>query len=192
MLIRLRPIAGPESTRDRFVETVRPFVFRHAIDPSVLRSVRDMKGLIESQRRAAGRDLDADLKEGPGGIRDVEFLVQSFQLFYGARHPDLRSGNVIETLRALEAHALLPPSATAALRDAYLWLRRAEHALQLAEEQQTARLPPAPADRIALARRMGYGEVESEAVLAAMLDDLHRVRRSVREHFENLVLGQAS
>ncbi|HEY5656575.1 MAG TPA: hypothetical protein VIY27_02180 [Myxococcota bacterium] len=188
MLIRLRAVAGPPDVAESFCAAIAPFVFRRSIDPGAMRSVRDMKSRIEDERRGAGRDLEADLKEGPGGIRDVEFLVQSFQLFCGGQHSELRTGNALEGLAALGGLALLPPDTARALRDAYLWLRRAEHALQLAEEQQTARFPRDPAAQVALARRMGYDAEEGADVRARLLDDWTRVRSEVRAHFEALVL----
>jgi glutamate-ammonia-ligase adenylyltransferase len=153
-----------------------------------MRSVRDMKARIESERRSAGRDLELDLKEGPGGIRDVEFLVQSLQLFFGGRDLTLRTGNVLEALAVLARLGHLPEATAAALASAYTWLRRAEHALQLAEEQQTARFPNERAGQIALARRMGYPEAEAEAARTGLLEDWTAARGEVRSHFEALVL----
>ena len=150
-----------------------------------------MKGRIEDERRRAGRDMEVELKEGPGGIRDVEFLVQSLQLFGGGREPGLRTGNVLEALEALGGLGLLPEATAAGLSAAYLWLRRAEHGVQLAEEQQTARFPRKPAAQTALARRMGYADPEGEAARARLLEDWTSVRSEVRHHFESLVLSDA-
>jgi glutamate-ammonia-ligase adenylyltransferase len=189
MLIRLRPVAGPAAPAEQFSRGIVPFVYRRLIGPDVMQAVYDMKQRIESERRAAGRDLDACLKEGPGGIRDVEFLAQAFQLLHGGREPSLRSGNVLDTLAALASLGLLPEAAACALRDAYVWLRRAEHALQLAEEQQVSRVPRAPAARTALARRMGYRDASADLARTRMLDDWTAVRSAVRSHFDALVLG---
>ena len=191
MLIRLRPVAGAPGAADAFRLAISPFVYRRLIDPGVLDEVRDMKLRIESERRSAGRDLEADLKEGPGGIRDVEFLVQSLQLFLGGRHPELRTGNVLEALSELEKVGALTDRAVASLRDAYTWLRRAEHAQQLVEEQQTSAFPRDPAEQTALARRMGYVEADAERSRAALLGDWTSVRDEVRGHFDALVLRRA-
>lgn len=192
MLLRLRPVAGSRAAREAFVRGIEPFVYRRSIDPGVIRSVRAMKDRIERERRAAGRDLESNLKETPGGIRDVEFTVQALQLFHAGRNPALRTGNVLDALGALEAGGLVPKESAEALRAGYVWLRRAEHALQLAEEQQTARVPRDAGDRIALARRMGYREAEGEAALERWRTDRERVHARVREQFEALVLGEAS
>jgi glutamate-ammonia-ligase adenylyltransferase len=189
MLIRLRAVAGPAEPAARFAAAITPFVYRALIGPDVMRNVREMKARIEHERRAAGRDLDADLKEGPGGIRDVEFLVQAFQLLYGGRYPQLRTGNVLAALRALREEELLPAGVIASLCDAYLWLRRAEHALQLADEQQTQRVPARAEGRTELARRMGYRDPRAADALARFEEDWSAVRGEVRSHFEALVLG---
>jgi len=189
MLLRLRHVAGSPDAAQQFVRGIEPFVYRRAIDPGVIDAVREMKARIERERREAGRDVDANLKEGPGGIRDVEFTVQALQLFHAGRRPELRTGNVLDAIAALAGAGLLPEDSAAALDAGYRWLRRAEHALQLAEEHQTAQLPADPAGRTALARRMGGGEPEGEAARARFEADLARVRGQVREQFESLVLG---
>jgi len=189
MLLRLRPLTGPASTLSSFADGIQPFVYRRLIDPSVMHNVRDMKARIEAERRRGGRNIETDLKNGPGGIRDVEFLVQSLQLFFGGREPALRTGNVCEALRGLGDRGLLPAAVSAALTNAYLWLRRAEHALQLPEERQTAAFPAERSAQAALARRMGYDEPLGEAARTHLLEDHTSVRNEVRGHFEALVLG---
>jgi glutamate-ammonia-ligase adenylyltransferase len=190
MLIRLRGLAGPQGARDAFSRGIVPFVYRRLIDPGVMHAVRAMKARIENERRRAGRDIEADLKEGPGGIRDVEFIVQSLQLFYGGREVLLRTGNVLDSLAALRDLALLPETVTTSLADAYVFLRKAEHALQLAEEQQTARVPRDAAARLALARRMGYTDAEGSSARDHLLADLAAKRNEVRAHFGALVLSE--
>lgn len=188
MLIRLRPVAGPGPVAEAFARDITPFVYRSLIDPSVMRKVREMKARIEAERRKAGRDLEVNLKEGPGCIRDVEFLVQSLQLFYGARAPELRTGNVLDALATLGRLGLLPEAASSALAETYRWLRRTEHALQLAEEQQTHEFPRDRVGQLALARRLGYDDAEAETARERLLDHWTAVRSEVRGHFEALVL----
>jgi glutamate-ammonia-ligase adenylyltransferase len=98
---------------------------------------------------------------------------------------------VLVALDVLGQLGLLPEATASALRDAYTWLRRAEHALQLAEEQQTARVPTARAAQTALARRIGYVDAEGDAARARLLDDWTAVRSEVRAHFDALVLSEA-
>ena len=166
-------------------------MYRRAIDPSVIDAVREMKARIETERRERGRDLDANLKEGPGGIRDVEFTVQALQLFHAGRRAELRTGNVLAAIagaraRGAPARERRPPCS----RDGYRWLRRAEHALQLAEEQQTAQLPR-DAGRAHRARAADglCGRRGAHDATRRFEADLARTRSQVREQFEALVLG---
>lgn len=189
MLIRLRHVAGPREPAAAFAAGVVPFVYRKLIDPDAPRAVRAMKLRIEDERRRAGRDLEVDLKEGPGGIRDVEFLVQALQLFHGGRHPVIRTGNVLEALGRLVAERLLPEEAGSELTAAYTWLRRAEHSIQMVEERQTQRFPREREGQVGLARRMGYDEIDADRARARLLDDWTAVRSAIRVHFDALVLG---
>ena len=188
MLIRARHVAGPSNAAAAFLQGVTPFVYRGLIAPEAIHAVHEMKARIEGERRSEGRNLEYDLKEGPGGIRDVEFLVQALQLFYGARDPSIRTGHVPGALRALGRAGLLPEDAAEGLGAAYLWLRRAEHALQMVEERQTHRFPSDRAGQNALARRMGYREEEASTARDRLLDDWTHTRAEVRGHFEALVL----
>jgi glutamate-ammonia-ligase adenylyltransferase len=187
-LIRLRHVAGDPAPARELLRQIQPFVFRRLIDPQDIRAIHAMKRRIESERRSAGRDLEFNLKEGPGGIRDVEFLTQALQLFHGGRHPELRSGNVVDALDGLERLHLIPAAVSEALRGAYLWLRRAEHALQMVEERQTQAFPREAAAQLALARRMGYADADGKRALRRLLDERERVLEEVRQHFEALVL----
>jgi glutamate-ammonia-ligase adenylyltransferase len=189
MLLRLRYLAGSPQAARGFERGIAPFVYRRAFDPSVIENVRAMKARIETERRERGRDVDNNLKEGPGGIRDVEFTVQALQLFHAGRNPQLRTGNVLAAIDALARADLLPAESADVLADGYRWLRRAEHALQLPEEQQTAQLPRERAERTALARRMGYAEPAADDAARRFEADLASTRARVREQFEALVLG---
>lgn len=189
MLIRLRPL-DEDPAAQRFCASIRPFVYRRSIDPRVIHEVRTMKSRIESERSRAGRDLDYELKDGPGGIRDVEFLVQSVQLFAAGRDPELRTGNTLEALALMGHRGLLPAAVAESLRNAYLWLRRAEHALQLADERQTARFPRERDEQRELARRMGYFDLDGGQARDRLLEDWTGARTAVREHFDALVLDE--
>jgi glutamate-ammonia-ligase adenylyltransferase len=115
--------------------------------------------------------------------------VQALQLFHAGRNPQLRTGNVLAAIDALARADLLPAESADVLADGYRWLRRAEHALQLPEEQQTAQLPRERAERTALARRMGYAEPAADDAARRFEADLASTRARVREQFEALVLG---
>src|SRR5262249_35377487 len=120
---------------------------------------------------------------------DVEFTVQALQLFHAGRRPALRTGNVLAAIDGLARAEILPARSASVLADGYRWLRRAEHALQLSEEQQTAQLPDDVAGRTRPPRRMGYADEEAADATRRFEADLARTRSRVREQFEALVLG---
>lgn len=192
MLVRLRPLCGPAAVQESFALGIEPLVYQRDINPDTLASVRAMKGRIERERRASGVDLSLALKEGRGGIRDVEFLVQALQLFVGGRETSLRTGNVLEALGGLESVGVLSAPAVADLASSYEWLRRAEHSLQMDEERQLHRLPSDAAAQLKLARRMGYTAFSGERARLEMLSDLSKNQAAVSRHFDALVLRDPS
>ncbi|WP_105102168.1 bifunctional [glutamate--ammonia ligase]-adenylyl-L-tyrosine phosphorylase/[glutamate--ammonia-ligase] adenylyltransferase [Microbulbifer pacificus] len=157
-MIKARPVAwvgaGAAEAAEELMELLRPFTYRRYIDFSVIDALREMKTLIQRQVRARG--MTDNIKLGRGGIREVEFIAQAFQLIRGGREPDLRVRNILKVLPLLEAGGHLPEGAAAQLREAYLLLRRVEHALQAERDQQTQTLPPEPARREQLAFALGY------------------------------------
>ncbi|MCP4004097.1 MAG: hypothetical protein GY725_07875 [bacterium] len=192
MLIRLREVRAPETQESPFPHHVAPFVYRGSIDPSSISGVRNMKLRIESERDQAGHDLEYELKEGPGGIRDVEFLAQAFQLLFGGRHPELRTGHVLTALRELARLGCLPEQVSDSLGASYLWLRRAEHAVQMVEERQTQRFPRAAEEQLGMARRMGYLDEDADRARSRLLEDWTHIRAEVRSHFDALTLEPPS
>jgi glutamate-ammonia-ligase adenylyltransferase len=128
---------------------LRPFVFRRYIDFSVIQSLRNMKGMIAREVRRRG--LKDNIKLGAGGIREIEFIVQVFQLIRGGREPSLQSRSLLPTLDAIDKLGLLPPGDAPALRQAYLYLRRLENLLQSINDEQTQTLPTDELNRARLA-----------------------------------------
>ncbi|MGF1725216.1 bifunctional [glutamate--ammonia ligase]-adenylyl-L-tyrosine phosphorylase/[glutamate--ammonia-ligase] adenylyltransferase [Photobacterium nomapromontoriensis] len=135
-------------------QMLRPFVFRRYIDFSAIQSLRRMKSMISSEVRRRG--LHNNIKLGSGGIREVEFIAQSFQLIRGGRIPDLRGRGLRETLVAIREHGLLPDPQVDALEQGYDFLRRLENLLQAIDDKQTQTLPDKPLDQCRLALAMGY------------------------------------
>ena len=181
-LIKARPAAGDPALGDEFVSVTRSFVFGRRIDDADLRELVRLKAQRESRVRLSGRE-ELDVKHGPGGIRDIEYIVQLLQLGAGETTPQLRSANTLAAAAALaEAGALTPPEARL-LREAYVLLRRAEHAVQIRDERQTHELPADPEEREVLARRLGYRT-------ARELDErLRDLRSSVRAIYEEVASG---
>ncbi len=106
--------------------------------------------------------------------------------------PSLRTGNTLDGLAELVREGLLPDDTAEQLSTSYLWLRRAEHALQMAEEQQTSKFPRDSGAQLCLARRMGYRDASGEVARSSLLSDWTRVRSQVRAHFDELVLREES
>lgn len=149
-MIKARPIAGDIAAGEAFLRRLRPFVYRRYLDYSAINSLRDLKRRIHEDfvsRRGGGGD---DVKLGPGGIRELEFIVQSFQLVRGGQDANLRNPAFRPTLAYLGESGLLPKDTALKLDECYVFLRRLENAIQMYQDQQTHRLPEDEAARRAL------------------------------------------
>ncbi len=158
---------------------LRPFVFRRYIDFSVIQSLRNMKSMIAREVRRRG--LKDNIKLGAGGIREVEFIVQVFQLIRGGREPSLQQRSLLPTLIAIDQLHLLPAGDADMLREAYLWLRRLENLLQSINDEQTQTLPGDELNRARLAWGMGVADWQ------ALSDTLERHMAAVRRIFNELI-----
>ena len=175
-------IKGRVLTGDRgaeLMELVRPFVFRRHLDFSAFESMRDLHRQIRIE--VERRDIAENIKLGPGGIREIEFIVQLFQLIRGGRDAPLRRQATLAVLPLLAERRLLAPEAVAELRDAYVFLRNLEHRLQYLDDAQTHAMPRSAEDRELVAQSMGYHDY---AGLRAALEG-HRdaVTRQFNETF---------
>ncbi|HTU67281.1 MAG TPA: bifunctional [glutamate--ammonia ligase]-adenylyl-L-tyrosine phosphorylase/[glutamate--ammonia-ligase] adenylyltransferase [Steroidobacteraceae bacterium] len=168
--IKARAMTGREPWKAIQAESVRPFVYRRYLDFGVFESLREMKALIEKE--VARRDLAEHVKLGPGGIREIEFIVQAFQLIRAGQDRRLQTASLLTALPQLAGGKLLPARVAQELETAYLFLRRLENRLQMMADAQTHTIPAdAPArERIAFA--MGFANWET---CAAELN-LHRAR----------------
>ncbi|MGO2277659.1 MULTISPECIES: bifunctional [glutamate--ammonia ligase]-adenylyl-L-tyrosine phosphorylase/[glutamate--ammonia-ligase] adenylyltransferase [unclassified Psychrobacter] len=164
---------------DEIQVLIKPFVFRYYVDYSAFSALREMKSLIQNQV-AQREDLD-NIKLGAGGIRDIEFIVQAFQLIYGGRHPQLQIKPCLQAMQVLCELGYLEHSTYEQLQAAYRFLRRLEHAIQAINDQQTQRLPHDEQWQDNLAVTLNF---ES---WSALLDQLNRHRESVNVPFERMV-----
>jgi [glutamine synthetase] adenylyltransferase / [glutamine synthetase]-adenylyl-L-tyrosine phosphorylase len=177
--VKARALAGADAFRPLGESVLRPFVYRRYLDFGVFDSLRDMKALIA--REVQRRDRQDDVKRGPGGIREIEFIVQAFQLIRGGQDRGLRDPSLLAVLPRLRGAKLLPDAAVAELAAAYRFLRRLENRLQMLDDQQTHELPQDPVARQRIARAMDCDD--TPALLAA----LARQRAVVTRHFDALV-----
>jgi glutamate-ammonia-ligase adenylyltransferase len=176
-LIKARPVAGELSLGGELMDRVRPFVYRRYIDFTAIEALQDMHAsVIEDARR---RDILDDIKRGPGGIREIEFLVQCFQLLRGGREPTLRTPSLAGALRAIEELGLLDAETTAAVRADYVFLRRLENRIQALRDRQTHSIPDGE-DLPRLTRAMGLAEP------AELEHRLQQVRQRVTERFHSI------
>lgn len=179
--VRARPVTGAATDRNQVRELLRPFVYRAYLDYSVLESVRDIRARIRAQaRRRAARD---DIKLGAGGIRELEFVVQTFQVLHGGRDRDLRRPGTLAALEVVVERGLLPALSGERLREAYQLLRHVENAVQMTRDEQTHALPASPPERARIACHLGFAD------WPALADALGRVRTWVNAEFSAAVVG---
>ncbi len=153
-LIKARAITGQDEEKAALMQRLRPFVYRRYLDYGVFESLREMKAMIAAQLHRKG--MDANIKLGAGGIREIEFIGQVFQLIYGGRDKALQQRAILPVLDLLAQRRLLTHSAASALKEAYIFLRRTEHRLQAWKDRQTHVLPEDDDGRRRLAALMGY------------------------------------
>lgn len=155
-MIKCRIVAGDKKDADDLSQRLKPFVYRKYIDFTTIESLRSMKVMIESEVKR--RNLDNDIKLGAGGIREIEFIAQSFQLIRGGRDASLQDRRLQKVLELLAQRNCLASEVSSALNDAYIFLRNTEHALQAFADKQTQRLPDNDLEQAALAFVMGYAD----------------------------------
>ncbi|MEZ5605262.1 MAG: bifunctional [glutamate--ammonia ligase]-adenylyl-L-tyrosine phosphorylase/[glutamate--ammonia-ligase] adenylyltransferase [Burkholderiaceae bacterium] len=173
-------LAGEAARRDdesSLERIVTPFVFRRYMDYEAFAALRDLHAKIRSEvARRAARDPGAiDVKLGRGGIREIEFTAQLFQIVRGGRDPALRSRSTLETLATLVDRGLLPEDESAAMVAAYRLLRRTEHALQYREDAQTHRLPHDDADREQVAAMLRMPRADFDRSIAGSTEQVARI-----------------
>ena len=178
-MIKARVVAGDQLEGARLLEMLRPFTYRRYIDFGAIDALRDMKAMINREVQRRGKS--ADVKIGAGGIREIEFIVQSFQLIRGGRETELQEPRLLRVLELLEALGHLPAVVVSELREAYVFLRNTEHALQAVADAQTQALPADDEGRARLALAMGFGSWEE---FSQVLGE-HRGR--VSQHFAEVV-----
>jgi glutamate-ammonia-ligase adenylyltransferase len=168
--VKARAVTGDPVDIAALDAIVRPFVFRRYLDFGVIDAIRTMHAQIRAEVNRQERlhpERNQNVKLGRGGIREIEFLAQVFQLIRGGRDPALRERSTRKTLRLLAERELLADDTVGQLLEAYEFLRNLEHRLQYLEDAQTHTMPVAPEDRLTVARMMGMAD---EAALLARLD----------------------
>ena len=177
--IKARVVAGDQGAGRELLRMMQPFVYRRYLDYGVFESLREMKQKIAMEVKRRG--IEKNIKLGAGGIREVEFFGQIFQLIRGGIEPELQERRLLRVLEILVRQGVVQPPVGEALSAAYRFLRRVEHRLQAYRDQQTHDIPNDTAGRLRLAWSMGYHE--PTAFLAA----LESHRRRVHDQFVTLL-----
>jgi [glutamine synthetase] adenylyltransferase / [glutamine synthetase]-adenylyl-L-tyrosine phosphorylase len=180
--IKARAITGAPAWKLVHAESVRPFVYRRYLDFGVFESLREMKALI--QKEVARRDLADHVKLGPGGIREIEFIVQAFQLIRGGQDRRMQTQSLLAVLPQLAGGKLLPVRVAQELEAAYLFLRRIENRLQMLGDAQNHRIPAEALTRERIAATMGCRDWEA---CGAQLE-LHRAQ--VTRAFQEVIFAK--
>ncbi len=181
--IKARPVAGDRAAGARLLDTLRPFVFRRYLDYTAFAGLREMKALIDAE--VARKDLADHLKLGPGGIREIEFIVQLVQLIRGGREPTLRARGLLPALAACEQLGFMSAERARRLREAYRFLRQLENRVQMFADQQTHEIPADAEVRQRIARALGRADWDALAMELAV----HRA--AVVEEFAALMAVEA-
>jgi glutamate-ammonia-ligase adenylyltransferase len=181
--VKARPVFGAAPFAELYRNVLRPFVYRRYLDFGVFESLREMKELIS--RDVERRELRDNVKLGPGGIREIEFIVQAFQLIRGGGKPALQTRSLLEALPLVAGQKLLGATAVEELSDSYRFLRRVENRLQERNDEQTHDLPKDEIGRARLALAMGAPDWETASA------EIERHRRSVSSHFQAMIFAPA-
>ncbi|GBE00583.1 glutamate-ammonia-ligase adenylyltransferase [bacterium BMS3Abin07] len=173
-LIRARFVCGDESLGKDFIEMIQPFLWRKYIDFSTIDEIRSLKTRIDATFR---KD---DIKRGYGGIREIEFFIQSLQLIYGGREPVLRQRKTLIALYMLKQKNLIGDDDHILLAENYIYLRKVEHYIQMLNDVQTHVIPSGKGQREALARKLGYRSMNE------FVKDLEKRRLMIRDTYNLL------
>ncbi|MFQ5646673.1 MAG: hypothetical protein ACE5GM_07070, partial [bacterium] len=186
-LIKARPCAGDLKLGKKFLKTLQPFIYRKSLDLSAISQIKKMKILIDSQPQSNIKKSSVNIKLGPGGIRELEFIVQSFQLIYGGRIKRLQNLNTLCAIREIAAIGLINTEDRDILTSAYLFLRELENMIQMFQGRQTQAIPGDKKELEALATKMRLtlnGEPAGERLMAQYRFHAEKVSRIYRQVFK--------
>ena len=178
-MIKARVVGGDQAAGAQLLKVLQPFVYRRYLDFSAIEALRTMKQLIQQEVRRKG--MSENIKLGAGGIREVEFIAQAFQLIHGGRDLSLQQRPLLPVLAVLEADGYLPAAVVAELRDGYRFLRYVEHALQAIADKQTQMLPEDATERARVAFIMGFDSWDE------FLSCLDGWRERIEWHFRQVI-----
>ncbi|WP_374759145.1 bifunctional [glutamate--ammonia ligase]-adenylyl-L-tyrosine phosphorylase/[glutamate--ammonia-ligase] adenylyltransferase [Arhodomonas aquaeolei] len=180
-MIKARIVGGDYERGATLLAALRPFVYRRYLDYGAFENLREMKALVDREVRRRG--MADNIKLGRGGIREIEFIVQAFQLIRGGQEPALQGRSLLEMLSRLAEHDQIPAHTRDELAEGYAFLRRSENRLQAMYDSQTHQLPDDPLDGARLALAMGYPDYDT---FTAALEGW---RARVQAHFDQVFVA---
>jgi len=184
VFVKARTVAGDLELGNALIEQLQPWVYRRYLMRADITGTAALKRRIEQRSRRAGED-ERNIKEGRGGIRDIEYVIQFLQLLNGGEEPSVRCTRTLEAIRRLQSAQCLTAEEQTALEENYRFLRRVEHFLQIMVDRQTHCLPSHPAEFRRLALRMGYRDQPNSRAETAFRQELKQrteINRRILEH----------
>jgi glutamate-ammonia-ligase adenylyltransferase len=185
--LKARPVAGDRALGEALLRDLEPFVYRRYLDYATLEDLKQMKARVK-RTLAASPDKGMNVKLGRGGIREVEFVIQSLQLIHAGKDERIRERNSLAALARFVETRYLSADESRRLADAYRFLRDVEHKIQLVDERQTQVIPSGEGE-VQLARRLGYRDLDPAAALARFQADRRRHMDAVATSFADLFYG---
>jgi glutamate-ammonia-ligase adenylyltransferase len=183
--IKANIVAGDKNIGEQLLNNLMPFVYRKYLDFAAVESIRDMKEMIERELNRK-KELEKNIKLGPGGIREIEFIAQAHQLIRGGRNKQLQQRSLLPVLDQLNDSGLLTEDEFSCLQQGYYFLRRCENRLQMYADHQTHNLPDEAKQQLALATSMGFADWVS------FYDELRRHMQLIHDIFHDLFMATAN
>ena len=169
--VKARPIAGDLELGGEFLQRLEPWIYRRYLSRADITGIKALKRKIEQRVKQEGKDR-LNVKTGNGGIRDIEFTIQFLQLLNGTDLPEVRSGNTLQAIAQLEKAGCLTQQESNILLNAYAFLRKIEHRLQIMFDLQTHNMPDRPEEFAKLAVRMGYKDQDNNPAADQFREEL--------------------
>ncbi len=185
--IKARPVAGNIELGKAFLKRLEPWIYRKFLTQVDIAGIRSLKRKIERNARDEGEEL-RNVKTGFGGIRDIEFMVQFLQLLHGGDLPQLRTGNTQTAIERLEKEGCLKRQESELLFEAYRFLRKIEHRLQIMFDLQTHTMPKSSDEQRKLAMRMGYNDMAGKTALYCFNADFKYMTNANRKMLNHLLI----
>jgi [glutamine synthetase] adenylyltransferase / [glutamine synthetase]-adenylyl-L-tyrosine phosphorylase len=188
MLLKARTVAGSEQLGREFLRTMRPFIFRKYLDAAALQEIKQIKEQIDrSLEQQRGRGID--IKLGRGGIREIEFVAQCFQLVFGGQDSWLQERHSLRALHRISERGYLTYEEYSDLAKAYIFFRELEHRIQMAHGRQTHELPTDVDELATLARKMGLRGHDAEGLAMVLMQRYREHTTKVRKVYDKLFYG---